>query len=153
MSGDDRRPKLDFQIPTLGWQRVGMENIFRAGNRSDIFKLEMRHNKHFKVECIFLRERWSWWKSRNEVLFWLNLCTASPPMKAEHLQLSSMLKLSASVLNPSTCRCMFKLPLCIFQLWLPLLNYQAFKWENNKELWWSYNAQWQLTWKCLVRIH
>jgi len=37
MSGDDRRPELDSQIPNLGLQRVGMKNIFRAGNRSDIF--------------------------------------------------------------------------------------------------------------------
>lgn len=33
LSGNDRRPELISQIPNLGWQHVGMKNIFRVGSR------------------------------------------------------------------------------------------------------------------------
>lgn len=31
LSGNERRPELISQIPNLGWQQVGMKNIFRVG--------------------------------------------------------------------------------------------------------------------------
>lgn len=33
LSGNERRPELISQIPNLGWQQVGMKNVFRVGRR------------------------------------------------------------------------------------------------------------------------
>jgi len=88
------------------------------------------HGRVFKVECIFLRERWSWGKSRNEVLFQLTPCTASLSMKTEHIQLSSqsLMLLCSILLFVVICLICHLVPfLCIFQLRLPLLNYQTVK--------------------------